>query len=40
MERTRTKTGNTIQFVCSLLLLLGLVAALVLTFKAKKKTEA
>ena len=34
------KTGNTIQFVCSLLLLLGLVAALVLTFKAKKKTEA
>ena len=34
------KTGNTIQFVCSFLLLLGLVAALVFTFKPKKKTEA
>ena len=34
------KVGNTIAFVCSLVMILGLVAALVFTFKPKKKETA
>ena len=33
-------TGNTVAFISSLILILGLVAALVITFKNKKKAEA